>query len=321
MGILWLVVWLLFPYNKLRRRATTTQANLQRIVPNVRGWTLYKMLFRTRGLYAFSIAKGLTDPIWWFYLFYLPKFLNDNYGLGVAQVYWPIVVVYAVSSVGSFFGGALSGMRIKRGHSVNSGRKFALLLMAICVVPLLLVPHMHVLFPHNAWPAISLFALAAAAHQGWSANLFTTPTDMFPSTSVSTVVGIGGAVGSIGGALFTILVSHYLTVHPLLIFALAAFAYLLALAYLPVAGAAAWAAEHGGTSGQHDVACRARDEETEGQPARSIRMSKQLGLVQALTNGPVVAARRSDARYENKESKRAPGLRPFALALDVCGGS
>jgi ACS family hexuronate transporter-like MFS transporter len=86
-----------------------------------------------------------------------------------------------------------------------------------------------VLFPHNAWPAIGLFALAAAAHQGFSANLFTTPTDMFPSTSVSTVVGIGGAVGSLGGALFTILVSHYLTVHPLLIFALAAFAYLVAL--------------------------------------------------------------------------------------------
>jgi ACS family hexuronate transporter-like MFS transporter len=230
MGVVWLVIWLIFPYNRLRRSLTTTQANLQRVVPNVSGRALYKILFRTRGLYAFSIAKGLTDPIWWFYLFYLPKFLNDNYGLGVAQIYWPIVVVYAVSSLGSFFGGGLSGMRIKRGHSVNSGRKFALLLMAVCVVPLLLVPHMHVLFPHNAWPAISLFALAAAAHQGWSANLFTTPTDMFPSTSVSTVVGIGGAVGSIGGALFTILVSHFLTIHPLLIFAMAGFAYLVALA-------------------------------------------------------------------------------------------
>ncbi|HEX4154697.1 MAG TPA: MFS transporter [Acidobacteriaceae bacterium] len=229
MGLLWLIVWLIFPYNRLRRGLTTTQAKLQRVVPDVRGWALYKILLRTRGLYAFAIAKGLTDPIWWFYLFYLPKFLDDNYGLGVAQIYWPIVVVYAVSSVGSFLGGWLSGMRMKRGHTVNSGRKFAMFVMAVCVVPLLLVPHMHVLFPHNAWPAIGLFSLAAAAHQGWSANLFTTPTDMFPSTSVSTVVGIGGAVGSIGGALFTILVSHLLSLHPLVIFVLAAFAYLLAL--------------------------------------------------------------------------------------------
>jgi ACS family hexuronate transporter-like MFS transporter len=89
----------------------------------------------------------------------------------------------------------------------------------------MLVPHMHLLFPHNAWPAVSLFALAAAAHQGWSANVFTTATDMFPSTSVSTVVGIGGAVGSVGGALFTVLVSHYLSLHPLIIFMLAGLSY------------------------------------------------------------------------------------------------
>jgi ACS family hexuronate transporter-like MFS transporter len=229
-GIAWLVLWLLFPYNRLRRRLTTTQANLQLIVPNVTGLALYKILIRSRGLYAFSIAKGLTDPVWWFYLFYLPMFLNDNYGLSLKQAYWPIVLVYAVSSVGSFLGGGLSGFHMKRGHTVNTGRKRALLITALCVLPIVLVPHMHKLSPHNAWPAVALFALAAAAHQGWSANLFATPTDMFPSTSVSTVVGIGGAVGSIGGALFTALVSHLLSLHPLVIFTMAALAYLVALA-------------------------------------------------------------------------------------------
>ena len=229
MGILWLVLWLIFPYNRLRRGLTTTQANLQRVVPNVSGKALYKVLFRSRGLYAFSIAKGLTDPVWWFYLFYLPMFLNDNYDLSLSQAYWPIVIVYAVSSVGSFLGGGLSGLRMKRGHTVNNGRKFALLVTALCVLPIMLVPHMHQLFPHNAWPAIGLFALAAAAHQGWSANIFTTPTDMFPSTSVSTVVGIGGAVGSVGGAIFTALVSHFLSLHPLLIFTLAGLSYSVAL--------------------------------------------------------------------------------------------
>ena len=225
MGIVWLILWMLFPYNRLRRNLSTTQANLQRVVPNVTGIALYKILFRNRGLYAFSIAKGLTDPVWWFYLFYLPMFLNDNYGLSLSQAYWPIVLVYAVSSVGSFLGGGLSGFHMKRGHTVNTGRKRALLITALCVLPIMLVPHMHVLFPHNAWPAVGLFALAAAAHQGWSANLFTTPTDMFPSTSVSTVVGIGGAAGSVGGALFTVLVSHLLSLHPLIIFTLAGLSY------------------------------------------------------------------------------------------------
>ncbi len=227
MGLLWLMIWLLFPYNRLRRAATITQQNL---IPVTSGGPLLSLLFRNRGLYAFSIAKGMTDPIWWFYLFYLPKYLNENYGLSLAHAYWQIVAVYAVSSVGSILGGGLSGWRMKRGHSVNSGRKFALLICALCVLPIMLVPTMHTLSPHNAWPAVALFALAAAAHQGWSANLFSTPTDMFPSTAVSTVVGIGGATGAAGGAIFTALVKTSFSLHPLLIFGLAAFAYVSAFA-------------------------------------------------------------------------------------------
>jgi ACS family hexuronate transporter-like MFS transporter len=117
-----------------------------------------------------------------------------------------------------------------RGHSVNNGRKFAMLLMGILVLPLVFVPHMSVIFPHNPWPATLLIALAAAAHQGWSANLFSTPSDMFPATAVSTVVGIGGAAGAAGGAAFTWIVKHNLSLHPLLVFSMAAGAYLVALA-------------------------------------------------------------------------------------------
>jgi ACS family hexuronate transporter-like MFS transporter len=195
MGLLWLILWLLFPYDKLRRRirpegATLTQANM---VPVTAGESpLYGKLLRNRGLYAFGIAKGLTDPIWWFYLFYLPKFLNENYGLDLKHAYWEIVAVYLISSVGSIGGGNLSGWWMRRGHTVNAGRKFALLVTALAVVPIVFVPHLDKLFPHNAWPATLIIALAAAAHQGWSANLFSTPTDMFPSTAVSTVVGLAG---------------------------------------------------------------------------------------------------------------------------------
>jgi ACS family hexuronate transporter-like MFS transporter len=227
MGLLWLVIWLIFPYNRLRRGSTITQENL---APVTQGGPLYSKLFRQRGLYAFSIAKALTDPIWWFYLFYLPKFLNENYGLGVAQAKVPIIIVYACSSVGSIGGGWLSGARIKRGHSVNSGRKMALLLCALCVLPIMLVPEMGHLFHANAWPAVALFSLAAAAHQGWSCNLYATSSDMFPSTAVSSVVGIGGAAGAAGGAIFTWIVKSFFALHPLLIFVLAGFAYVVSLA-------------------------------------------------------------------------------------------
>jgi ACS family hexuronate transporter-like MFS transporter len=226
MGLIWLGLWLLFPYNRLRRGSTMTQTNLSLVTPD---GPRYRVLLRNRGLYAFALGKIFTDPIWWFYLFYLPKFLNENYGLDLAHSQGPIVVVYAFSSVGSIAGGWFSGFLMQRGHTVNYGRKVTMLICALCVLPIMLVPHMGELFPHNAWPAVALFALAAAAHQGWSCNLFSTPTDMFPSTSVSTVVGMGGALGSAGSALFTVLVKTYFSLHPLLIFLLAAFAYVVAL--------------------------------------------------------------------------------------------
>jgi Sugar phosphate permease len=227
LGLIWLVIWLAFPYNKFRRGTTLTQQNLE---PVTAGKPLYSVLFRHRGLYAFALAKGLTDGVWWFYLFYLPQFLNRNYGLSLADAYWYIVAVYLVSSVGSIFGGTLSGWLMNRGMSVNNGRKIAMLIMALCVLPVVFVPHMSSLFPTNAWPATLLIALAAAAHQGWSANLFSTPADMFPSTAVSTVVGIGGAAGALGGAAFTWIVKRNLSLHQLLVFSMAAGAYVVALA-------------------------------------------------------------------------------------------
>ena len=113
-----------------------------------------KVILSRPGTYAFALGKGLTDPIWWFYLFYLPKFLNDNYGLDLNHVKYPLITIYTVASIGSIAGGWLSGFRMKHGHSVNSGRKFALLVCALCVMPIMFVPHMHTLFPNNAWPAI-----------------------------------------------------------------------------------------------------------------------------------------------------------------------
>jgi len=233
LGMIWLIVWLCFPYNRLLRGSTQTQINID---ADLASQTAYggniplSVLLQRPGTYAFAIGKGLTDGVWWFYLFYLPQILNRNYGLDLKHAYWFIVTVYVVSTVGSIFGGSLSGWLMGHGYSVNNGRKLAMLFMALLVLPLMLVPHMGTIFPANPWPATLIIALAAAAHQGWSANLFSTPGDMFPSTAVSTIVGIGGAFGAVGGACFTWVVKHNLSLHPLLVFSVAALAYIAALA-------------------------------------------------------------------------------------------
>ncbi|HEY6377453.1 MAG TPA: MFS transporter [Edaphobacter sp.] len=232
MGFLWLAVWLVFPYNKLRRGATLTQQNLEPVVPSQarKGFfSLFAELSKNRGLYAFSLAKGLTDPIWWFYLFWLPKYFNENYGLDLKHLGPPIIIIYFASSLGSIGGGWLSGFRMKHGSSLNSARKSTMLTCACIALPVILVPITRAWFPGNYWPAVALLSLAAAAHQGWSANLFSTATDLFPSTAVSTVVGIGGAAGALGGAIFTAIVKQVWTGHAGLIFTLAGFSYITAL--------------------------------------------------------------------------------------------
>ena len=233
LGLLWLVVWLLFPYNRLRRGASQTQYDLAPVLlanTHTGFFDLFRQLSRQPGLYAFSLAKALTDPIWWFYLFWLPKYFHETYSLDLRHLGPPIILIYFCSSFGSIFGGALSGLQMKRGHTVNYGRKFALLVCALLALPVMLVPFCHTFFGTNVWPAVALLSLAAAAHQGWSANLFATPTDMFPSTAISTVVGIGGAAGALGGAVFTELTGAVWTSHPFLLFLLGSLAYLTALA-------------------------------------------------------------------------------------------
>lgn len=233
LGMLWLILWMFFPYNKLRRGATTTQQALAPVVPNQN--RVYSAVATKPGLYAFSVGKFLTDGVWWFYLFYLPQFLNRNYGLNpLTTGYWEIGTVYLISSVGSIFGGSLSGWRMRNGYSVNHSRKLALLSCAVLALPLMIVPHLGHVFPSNPWPATLIIALAAAGHQGFSANLFSTPSDMFPSTAISTVVGIGGAAGAVGGAIFTALVKSNLSLHPAVVFTVASLLYVIALAIFQI---------------------------------------------------------------------------------------
>ena len=154
-------------------------------------------VLRFRQTWAFALGKFLTDPIWWFYLYWLPKFLDARYGLKLMQLAAPLIVIYVLADVGSIGGGWLSGALIKRGKTVNYGRKITMLCAALLIVPTMLAPTVT-----SMWLAVCIVGVAAAAHQWWSANLFTLASDLFPQSAVGSVVGIGGFAGAAGGFLF-----------------------------------------------------------------------------------------------------------------------
>jgi ACS family hexuronate transporter-like MFS transporter len=154
----------------------------------------WSKLLPHRETWAIIIGKFLTDPIWWFFLFWLPKFFNSKYGLTLSDVGLPLVAIYVMSDIGSIAGGWLSSHFIKKGWTVNRARKTTMLICAIAVVPIVFAAD-----AGSLWTAVALVSLATAAHQGWSANLFTFVSDTFPQSAVGSVVGIAGFGGAVGG--------------------------------------------------------------------------------------------------------------------------
>jgi ACS family hexuronate transporter-like MFS transporter len=183
-------------------------------------------LLRHRQTWAFLMAKFMTDPIWWFFLFWLPKFLNAEYGLSLLGLGAPLVAIYLMADVGSIGGGWIAGRFIKRGWSVNRARKTAMLICGLAVVPVIFAAE-----AKNVWVAVALLGLATAGHQGWSANVFTLPSDMFPRRTVASVVGIGGFGGAVGGMCIATFTGFLLetTGSYVPVFLMAGSAYLLAL--------------------------------------------------------------------------------------------
>lgn len=162
-------------------------------------------LLRNRNAWAFIIAKFLTDPIWWFFLFWLPAFFAAAFHIDLKSPSIHLAVVYSATTLGSIGGGYLSGWLIGKGWSPYKARKIAMLVFALAVMPIALTQ-----FSENEWIVVALISLAAASHQAWSANLFTTVSDAFPSAAVSSVVGMGGMAGSVGGILFPIVIGYLL---------------------------------------------------------------------------------------------------------------
>ena len=186
-------------------------------------------LLTYRQTWAFVIAKFLTDPIWWFYLFWLPSFFDSRFHLGLSHLGLPLILVYNVSAVGSIGGGWLPAPFRRLGLSAAGARMATMTLCASLALPIFLASRVH-----SEWAAIGLLSLAAAAHQGWSANLFTTASDMFPTSAVGAVVGIGGMAGSVGGVLLSISAGRLLelTHSYSVLFGISASVYLLAVVLL-----------------------------------------------------------------------------------------
>jgi ACS family hexuronate transporter-like MFS transporter len=228
LGFVWLIFWVLL-YRKPEdhpRLSKSELAYIQSDPPDPAGRTPWARLLPHRQTWAFAIGKFLTDPIWWVYLFWLPDFLNKKHGLNLKDFGLPLATIYIIADVGSIGGGWLSSTLIKRGYSVNAGRKIAMLVCALAVVPIVFAAQ-----TTSLWVAVILIGIAAAAHQGWSANIFTLTSDMFPRSAVGSVVGIGGMAGSIGGMLIALVVGAILerTGSYVPIFIIAASAYLVAL--------------------------------------------------------------------------------------------
>ena len=221
-GFVWLIFWfLLYEVPAKQKRLSLAELNYINSDEEEKIKTLdntssaasdisWIKLLGFKQTWAFVMGKFLTDPIWWFYLFWLPDFLESQYGLKGTAIALPVALVYTISVAGSIGGGWLPMYFIKSGWPVFRARKTSMLIYAICVVPIVFA---QLLGSDNMWLAVFIIGFAAAAHQAWSANIFTTVSDMFPKNTIGAVVGIGGMFGALGGIFFSLFVQKNLFVH------------------------------------------------------------------------------------------------------------
>ena len=208
LGFIWLFFWLRL-MNRPEKHPGINAAELDLIKAdteeNLEKPTSIWKIIRTRKVWAIAIGKFLTDPIWWFFLYWLPKFLNTTYGLKLDKIGLPLILAYLIADVGSIGGGWLSSHFLQMGWSINAARKTTLLICAIMVIPIYWASGID-----DLWPAVILIGLGMAAHTGWSANMYTLATDFFPKKDMGTVVGFIGMAGAVGGMLMASATGHLL---------------------------------------------------------------------------------------------------------------
>lgn len=205
-GFVWLIFWWIY-YEIPSRHKKVNAAEIEYINSDAEEEAAesklstekvaWGRLFGIRQTWAFVVGKFLTDPMWYFFLFWLPSYFSSTFNLDLKKPTLPLILIYTATTVGSIGGGYLSSWFIKKGWPIFKARKTAMFIFALCVVPIFAAR-----YATNIWQAVALISLAAAAHQAWSANIFTSASDIFPKKAVSSVVGIGGMAGSVGGILF-----------------------------------------------------------------------------------------------------------------------
>lgn len=232
LGLVWVGAWLAL-YSRPEESKFISPEELAMILSDSQERMTVEVpwgtLIRLRQAWAVGLGKFFTDPIWWVYLFWMPDFLSRNLKLDLKGMALPLFLIYTGASVGSVGGGGLSSLLLKQGWSVNASRKTAMLVCALAVTPIMLAAR-----TGNGWLAVGLVALAAGAHQGWSANIYTLASDMFPRGAVASVVGFGTLLGTIAGMFIAKMVGYILqrTGSYVPVFILAGTAYLVALAFV-----------------------------------------------------------------------------------------
>ena len=239
-GFIWIILWFIYyEVPEKQRRLSTVElefikSDIDEAHESEKPIPWLKLL-KFRQTWIFFIGKGMTDPIWWFYLFWIPGWLSEvrGAGLNIKSFGIPLVVIYTSTTIGSIFGGWLSSFMIKKGISPFNARKYTMLIFALLVIPIFFAQSQGV----STWGAIALISLAASSHQAWSANIFTTVSDAFPKKAVSSVIGIGGMAGALGGAFVSIFAGNLLAFYKkaghvetgyTIMFTVAACAYILA---------------------------------------------------------------------------------------------
>jgi len=228
LGFIWMVFWLVF-YFTPKSHPKISEAEFEYIhqddqTTEEKHTISWISLFKYKQTYALCATRFISDWVWWFFLFWTPDFLHKAHGINITEAILPLIVIYSVASFGGVAGGWFSSSLIKKGKSVDSARKSAVLICALFVIPIIALPHLK-----SLWGSVILISIACAGHQGWSANMFTIISDIFPKRALGSITGLGGFTGAVGGALSATFVGLILdaTHSYSVIFAVASLVYVL----------------------------------------------------------------------------------------------
>jgi ACS family hexuronate transporter-like MFS transporter len=234
-GLVWLVFWIPI-YRRPEEHPRVSPAELAYIhsdPPETTAKVRWATLVTYPQAWAFMIGKFMTDPLWWFYMTWFPSFLHKQYGLDLMHLAMPLFIVYAMASIGGVVGGWLSSTLIRAGWSLNASRKTALFVCALAVVPVIFASHVS-----SVWTSVFLMGLCTAAHQGFSSNLYTLVSDMFPKQATASVAGLGGTFGYVGASLFSaltgLIVGRWTHQNYGVVFLVAGLGYLVAFAIIQI---------------------------------------------------------------------------------------